>query len=143
MARIPFPPSPDTGAPAGDDAPARCREPSPGLVHWVTLLDRLHPERDGLGALEIAEVELCCLFTTAGFESADFVVRTHDGRRFHLQAAIDADSGPDTVATSVARMEPEQLVPFPARQGDPATRWSRDTAAFNADLARLRQSIAA
>ena len=130
--------------PAGEPADADTRHvPSPGLVQWVSLLDGLHPERDGLGALEIAEVELCCIFTAVDFESADFVVRTRDGRRFHLQAAIDADNGSDTVATSVARMEPGQLVPFPARQGDPATRWSRDTSAFNADLARLRKSIAA
>jgi hypothetical protein len=117
--------------------------PPPGLVQWVTLLDLLHPEAHGLGALEIAEVEQCCLCTMIDFERADFVVRTHDGRRFHLQGAIDADSGPDTVATSIAPMAPGQLLPFAPHDDEFGTAWSRETAAFNAELARLRQSLAA
>ena len=117
--------------------------PPPGLVQWVTLLDQLHPEPHGLGALEIAEVEQCCLCTMIDFQSADFVVRTHDGRRFHLQGAIDADSGPDTVATSIVPMAPGQLLPFPPQDDDQPVEWSRETGVFNAELARLRQSLAA
>jgi hypothetical protein len=116
---------------------------TPGLVQWVTLLDTLHPERDGLGVLEIAEVEACCIWTTIDFESADFVVRTHDDRRFHLQGSIDADNGPDTVATSVKQMDTNQRLPFPIVENDPMTRWSRKTRAFNAELARLKPSAAA
>jgi hypothetical protein len=127
-----------------DDAPSvLCWGPPPGLVQWVTLLDALHPERHGLGALEIAEVETVCICAMIDFESADFVVRTHNGRRFHLQGAIDADNGPDTVATSIEPMAPGQLLPFPVMDDEPGSQWSGDTAVFNAELARLRQSRAA
>ncbi len=134
---------PPNGDPHDDDAPAGPWSLPPGLVQWVTLLDALHPEPHGLGALEIAEVEACCICTMIDFESADFIVRTHDGRRFHLQGAIDADNGPDTVATSVRQMAPGQLRPFPTVDDDPDTQWSGETDVFNAELARLRQSIAA
>src|SRR5437588_10093683 len=38
--------------------------------------------------LEIAAVESACCYEDSGFSSASFVVRTHAGRRFHLQCAI-------------------------------------------------------
>ena len=115
---------------------------TPGLVQWVTLLDTLNPEHHGLGALEIADVEACCIWTTTDFESADFVVRTHDGRRFHLQGSVDADNGPDIVATSVRQMETGRRLPFPEIKDDVSTHWSHETSSFNAELARLRPCAA-
>jgi hypothetical protein len=126
-----------------DDLAFALSDLTPGLVEWVTLLDTLSPEQHGLGAREIAEVEACCVYTMMDFESADFVVRTHDDRRFHLQGAIDADNGPDTVAISVKQMETGQRLPFAVIERDPTTHWSHETEAFNAELARLRPPVAA
>lgn len=108
------------------------------MVEWVSLLDLLHPEQHGLGVLEIAEVEAFCTYVTIGFSSASFVARTHDGRRFHLQGAIDEDVGPEITAVSVVQMPAGERLPFAVAENDPTTRWSAETEAFNEELQRLR-----
>jgi hypothetical protein len=110
------------------------------MVEWVSLLDLLNPEQHGLGVLEIVEVEAFCSYVTIGFSSANFVVRAHDGRRFHLQGAIDEDAGPDITAVSVVQMPEGERLPFPSADNDATTHWSAETGPFNEELERLRAS---
>jgi hypothetical protein len=112
------------------------------MVEWVSLLDLLNPEQHGLGVLEIAEVEAFCSYVTIGFSTASFVVRTQDGRRFHLQGAIDEDAGPEITAVSVVQMPEGERLPFPSAENDPSTHWSAETEPFNEELERLRASDA-
>jgi hypothetical protein len=110
------------------------------MVEWVSLLDLLNPEQHGVGVLEIAEVEAFCSYVTIGFSSANFVVRTQDGRRFHLQGAIDEDAGAEITAVSVVQMPQGERLPFPPAENDPTTHWSAETEPFNEELERLRES---
>ena len=110
----------------------------PAMVEWVSILDLLNPEQHGLGALEIATVEVFCWYATLGFSSANFVARTHDGRRFHLQGALDEDAGPDITAVCVVKMPDDERLPFPPDEKDLSTHWSAETDAFNAELERVR-----
>ena len=112
--------------------------PPQAMVEWVSLIDLLNPEQHGVGVLEIAEVEAFCAYTIIGFSSANFVARTHDGRRFHLQGAIDEDAGPEITAVSVVPMPCGTRLPFAMDERDPSTHWSAETAPFNAELERLR-----
>jgi hypothetical protein len=112
------------------------------MVEWVSILDLLNPEQHGLGVLEIAEVEAFCSYETLGFSSANFVARTLDGRRFHLQGALDEDAGPEITAVSVVQMPGDERLPFPPDDRDPSTHWSAETEPFNDELERLRASSA-
>ncbi len=67
-------------------------------------------------------------------------MKTHDERRFYLQAAIDADSGPDMAALTVEQLPAGRKVPFPRDPRDPSTNWSTEVDAFNIDLTRLKAS---
>lgn len=113
----------------------------PGFTEWDCLLTRLKAEHAAVGAHEIAEVEAFCHYFDGSFSSGDFVVRTHDGRRFHLQCAIDFDNEPEPVAVAVKQLESGVLLPFPVDERDPTTHWSRETEAFNADLAELSRAL--
>jgi hypothetical protein len=134
---LPFPLE-ATGPEDGPDADFTT--PPEAMVEWVSLLDLLNPEQHGLGMREIAEVEAFCSYVTIGFSSASFVVRAHDGRRFHLQGAIDEDVGPEITAVSVVCMPEGERLPFPPAENDPTTHWSAETEPFNAELERLRAS---
>ncbi len=112
------------------------------MVEWVSILDLLNPEQHGLGVLEIAEIEAFCSYETLGFSSANFVARTLDGRRFHLQGALDEDAGPEITAVSVVQMPDDERLPFPPDDRDPSTHWSAETEPFNDELERLRASSA-
>ena len=112
------------------------------MVEWVSILDLLNPEQHGLGVLEIAEVEAFCSYETLGFSTANFVARTLDGRRFHLQGALDEDAGPEITAVSVVLMPDDERLPFPPDDRDPSTHWSAETEPFNDELERLRASSA-
>jgi hypothetical protein len=116
-------------------------EVPPAMVEWVSILDLLNPEQHGLGVLEIAEVEAFCSYMTAGFSSANFVARTHDGRRFHLQGAFDEDVGSDITAVSVVQMAAGERLPFVVAGDDPSTHWSAETGPFNNELKALRASF--
>jgi hypothetical protein len=113
------------------------------MVEWVSILDLLNPEQHGVGVLEIAEVEAFCSYETLGFSSANFVALTLDGRRFHLQGALDEDAGPEITAVSVVQMPGGERLPFPPDDRDPSTHWSAETEPFNEELERLRASNAA
>ena len=104
------------------------------LVEWMSILDVLNPEQHGVGVLEIEEVEAFCFYETLGFSSANFVARTKDGRRFHLQGAFDEDAGPEITAVSVAQMLAGDRLPFPVEDKDPSTHWSAETEPFNDEL---------
>ena len=132
---IPFPL--DVTADDSDTDDARFCVP-PAMDEWVSILDLLNPEQHGLGTLEIAEVEAFCSYMMMGFSSANFVARTHDGRRFHLQGAFDEDVGSDITAVSIVQMETGQRLPFAVDDGDPSTHWSAETEPFNDELEALR-----
>ena len=113
------------------------------MIEWISILDMLNPEQHGVGVLEIAEVEAFCSYETLGFSSANFVACTLDGRRFHLQGALDEDAGPEITAVSVVQMPAGELLPFPVDDKDPSTHWSAETEPFNEEIEGRRANCPA
>lgn len=137
---IGFPSQLPAGVTIDEERMAHVGEIPPGLLLWVLTIDRVRPHLHGLSAQEIARVEAFCSYEDVGFASADFVVRTHDERRFHIQCAVDGDNRPNQVAVMVVKMAGGQSLPFAYDPKDPTTAWSEDVGAFNIDLARIKAS---
>jgi hypothetical protein len=108
-----------------------------GMHEWLAALEHLDHDEHGLGVANIRWIEAYWCDASTGFSSAGFVLRLDDGRRCHLQCAIDDDNQPDTVAVTV---EP---VPrgheLPAFNCAPLGGWSREVDEFNVELIRTQR----
>lgn len=114
-----------------------------GLIAWISGTEKLTREHHGFVVTDISYVEAYWSFVELGFSSAGFVVKTHDGRRFHLQCAIDEDNQPDIVAVSAEEVPEGQTLPKFGKCIEALGGWSREVDSFNIDLARLKTSNAA
>ena len=116
---------------------------SKGLIEWISGTQKLDREHHGFSMREISYVETYWSFVEVGFSSAGFVVKTQDGRRFHLQCAIDEDNRPDMVVVSVDELPAGQMLPNFRNDFEPFGGWSREVDVFNIDLMRIKASNAA
>jgi hypothetical protein len=114
-----------------------------GLIEWISGTEKLDREHHGFVVAEISCVEAYWSFVELGFLSAGFMVKTLDGRRFHLQCAIDENNQPDMVAVSSEELPAGQMLPEFGNDIEPFGGWSNEVDAFNIDLVRLKASNAA
>jgi hypothetical protein len=111
-----------------------------GLIEWVSGTERLNREQHQFTPKDITRVEAYWSFSEGGFSSSGFIVKLHDGRRFHLQCGIDEDNQPDMVAISAKEIPIGKLLPEFGNDIEPLGGWSKEVDTFNIDLARFKTS---
>lgn len=114
---------------------------SPALDNWMDILAALTCERRGLEIADIAAVEVYNRRVAPGCTAtSNFVVRTHEGRHFHLQyAQLQGGMGEHDIAIHVNPM-PDGRFPLAPIHDDPSTHWKRGTAEFEDAVAMVRES---
>jgi hypothetical protein len=108
-----------------------------GMHEWLSAIEHLDHDEHGLGVADIRRVEAYWCDIEIGFASAGFVLRLDDGRRCHLQCAIDDDNQPDTVAVTVEPVP--QGCELPAFNCAPLGGWRHDVDEFNLELIRTQR----
>jgi hypothetical protein len=112
-----------------------------GMHEWLSAIEHLDHDEHGLGVADIRRVEAYWCDIDIGFSAAGFVLLLDDGRRCHLQCAIDDDNQPDTVAVTLEPIPPGRaLPPF---NGEPLGGWSREVDEFNVELIRSQRETEA